>query len=336
MNKLYYLALLGFIFFSSCNDGENLRNPKSIKSTEKEIEKPMKEKIAQYAVFELKSDLSGLSENQKKIIALLIEASKLMDEVYWMETYGDKNELFSRINDSLVKRYVEINYGPWDRLDENKPFVEGVGPKPKGANFYPKDMTKEEFENADLPDKASLYTLVRRDSTGKLYTIPYHKAFEKQHDKAAALLRQAAALAEDEGFKKYLLARAGALLTDDYQTSDMLWMDMKNNKIDLVIGPIETYEDQLFGYKASHEGFVLIKDLAWSERLQKYVSLLPELQEGLPVEDAYKKEKPGARSDLNAYDAVFYAGDANAGPKTIAINLPNDEEVQLKKGLEVL
>jgi len=174
--------------------------------------------------------------------------------------------------------------------------------------------------------------LIRRDGDGNLITVPYHQAFASEHERAAELLRQAAELADDAGFKNYLELRADALLDDEYQESDLAWMDMKNNSIELVIGPIETYEDQLFGYKAAHEAFVLIKDKSWSERLSKYADVLPELQRGLPVAEEYKSETPGSDSDLNAYDAIYYAGDANAGSKTIAINLPNDEEVQLAKG----
>ena len=145
-------------------------------------------------------------------------------------------------------------------------------------------------------------------------------------------MKKAAELAEDESLKKYLLLRADALLTDDYQPSDMAWMDMKTNHIDVVIGPIETYEDQLYGYKAAHEAYILVKDMKWSERLAKYANVLPDLQKGLPVPPSYKKETPGRDAELNAYDVIYYAGDCNAGSKTIAINLPNDEEVQLKKG----
>ncbi|MEO1174719.1 MAG: Zn-dependent hydrolase, partial [Myxococcota bacterium] len=142
----------------------------------------------------------------------------------------------------------------------------------------------------------------------------------------------AAELAVEPGLKKHLTLRASALRTDEYQPSDLAWMDMKNNAIDVVIGPIETYEDRILGAKAAFESYVLIKDIEWSARLQRYASLLPELQRGLPVDEEYKSETPGSDSDLNAYDVVYYAGDCNAGSKTIAINLPNDEEVQLAKG----
>jgi hypothetical protein len=174
--------------------------------------------------------------------------------------------------------------------------------------------------------------VLRRDAAGKLQVVPYHVAYADGVGKAAALLEQSAGLADDAGLRTYLLARAAALRSDDYRPSDRAWLDMKSNRIDVVIGPIETYEDHLFGYKASYEAYVLVKDMEWSKRLARYAAMLPELQRGLPVPDAYKAEQPGADSDLNAYDVLYYAGDCNAGSKTIAINLPNDEQVQLEKG----
>jgi peptidase M49-like protein len=213
-----------------------------------------------------------------------------------------------------------------------------VGARPPGGEFYPHDMTKEQFEAAAGKSKAadtalrSLYTVVRRDSSGGLVAVPYHVAYPEPTRRAAAKLREAAALARDPKLRRYLELRARALETDDYRASDFAWMDMKDNAIDVVIGPIETYEDELFGYKAAHEAYVLVKDQEWSRRLARYIALLPALQRGLPVPQAYKRERPGSDSDLNAYDVVYYAGNANAGSKTIAINLPNDEQVQLRKG----
>ncbi len=292
--------------------------------------------LTRYATVKLTSDLTHLSSNQKKMLGHLIEASKQMDAAFWYQALGDRTGF--TFESRLLERHFNINYGPWDRLKGNRPFIEGVGPKPAGANFYPPDLTKQEFEAYvnEHPDAAgqlkSLYTFVRRDESGKLTAIPYSRQFETQFKNAADHLVRAAQLADDPEFKSYLVARAKALLTDEYRESDLLWMDMKNNPVDIVIGPIETYEDQLFGYKAACEAYVLIKDLAWSEKLGKYADLLPELQKNLPVDDEYKREKPGTDSDLNAYDVIYYAGDCNAGSKTIAINLPNDEEVQLKKG----
>jgi hypothetical protein len=291
----------------------------------------MEELLSKYTEFTLTTDLSQLSENEKKMIPLLIEAGKEMNKVFWLQAYGQKGELYASLSDS-EKMFFDINYGPWDRLNGNKPFINGVDEKPAGANFYPSDITKEEFEAWNSDDKTSLYTIVRRDEGGNLMTIPYNEAFEEYHQKAADKLREAATFADDSGLKNYLELRANALESNEYQESDLAWMDMRNNGIDIVIGPIENYEDQMYGYKAANEAFVLVKDKSWSERLSKYTAVLPELQKGLPVDAKYKTETPGNDSQLNAYDVIYYAGDSNAGSKTIAINLPNDEQVQLEKG----
>jgi hypothetical protein len=289
-------------------------------------------RVGIYAPFRLTTDVSGFSPGKREMVKLLIEAAGIMDDLFWQQAWGDKAGLLGGLDRDATRRFAVMNYGPWDRLAGDRSFVDGIGEKPLGANFYPADMTVEEFQAADLQGKDSLYTILRRDETGALKVIPYSQAFSGELRRAAGLLNQAANLAEDEGFANYLRLRAKALLSDDYLESDMAWMDMKSNTVDLVYGPIETYEDKLFGYKASFEAYVLIKDVAWSERLARYVTFLPELQTGLPVADAYKAEEPGTDSDLNAYDVVFYAGDCNAGSKTIAINLPNDERVQLAKG----
>ncbi len=296
------------------------------------------ERLGRYTTVKLVADESRLTPKELQMLPLLVDAARQMDPIFWVEAYGDRDSLMRTISDPATRQLIDINFGPWDRLDDNAPFVASVGPKPDGANYYPRDMTKAEFETAVAGGGAradslkGLYTMVRRDASGKLYAIPFHEMFGAQHQLAASKLRQAAALADDPGLKNYLTLRAQALLTDDYQPSDFAWMDMKNNTLDIVIGPIETYEDALFGYKAAHEGVVLIKDHEWSERLAKYASLLPGLQRGIPVPEEYKRETPGGASDLNAYDVVFVSGQANTGAKTIAINLPNDEEVQLRKG----
>jgi len=285
-----------------------------------------------YAPVKLTTDLSQLSDAEKSMIPILIEAAKIMDGLFWKQAYGDKDALLASIEDEKVKKFVEINYGPWDRLAENKPFITGVGEKPLGANFYPSDMTKADFESLAAPNKTSLYTLINKAEDGSLVTIPYSQAYSEELEKASNLLKEAAALAENEALKNYLELRASALLTDEYYESDVAWMKMKDNGIDMIVGPIENYEDQLFGYKAAFEAYVLVKDKAWSERLEKYAAMLPELQKGLPVAEEYKAETPGANSQLNAYDVVYYAGDCNAGSKTIAVNLPNDEQIQLDMG----
>ena len=322
MNTRTVWALLAVFFFpTACNAPMDNAAPTS-------------SLLDKYTEFTLEADLSALSENQRRMIPLLIEASRAMDDMYWMQAYGDREALLESISDPTLREFAEINYGPWDRLDGNAPFVDGVGAKPAGATFYPVDMSTEEFDAAaaENPALKSLYTIVRRDDAGGLVAIPYSEAFGEQLRFAADKLREAAELAEDPGFKLYLERRAEAFETDEYQPSDLAWMDMKTNMIDVVIGPIEVYEDELYNYKSAAESYVLLKDMEWSARLARYAAFLPALQEGLPVPPEYKRESPGTDSDLNAYDALFYAGQANAGSKTIAINLPNDEEVQKSKG----
>jgi hypothetical protein len=327
MKRILCISILlsMFLFLWQCKTSQQVKNTDSTKLV-------MNEKLAQFATFKLTADLNGLSEKEKQILSIFYEAAQVMDEIFWIESFGDKAKILDTTKNELLKKFIEINYGPWERLNSNKSFVSGIGEKPAGANFYPADMTKQEFDAWASKDKNSAYTIIRRDSAKKLVSIPYHIAFANQVKKASDLLLKASELAEDKGLKNYLVLRAKALLSDDYYNSDLAWMDMKTNNIDMVVGPIENYEDALFGLKASHEAFILIKDKDWTSRLAKYITLLPDLQTSLPVEAVYKKEKPGNNSDLGAYDVVFYAGDANAGGKTIAINLPNDERVQALKG----
>ena len=295
-----------------------------------EAERPSRFDI--YAEVSLNVDFTHLNNPQRRMIGLLIDAAKITDDIFWKQVWGDKDELLSNIANRKEKQFAIINYGPWDRLAADQPFLEGFGPRPPGARFYPHDMTKAEFESWQQEGKDGQYSMVQRDADGGLMLVPYSKAFETEIGAIADLLIQASDLAEDKEFAAYLRLRAEALKTDNYQASDMAWMDMKNNPVELVIGPIETYQDALFGYRAAFETFVLIKDQLWSDRLARFAKYMPELQRGLPVDEAYKAEIPGSDADLNAYDLAYCAGDCNSGSKTIAINLPNDEEVQLAKG----
>jgi hypothetical protein len=304
----------------------------SQKGTSMEEKTDIQQKVEEFAIVKLTTDLSVLSDKERNMIPLLVEAANIMDDLFWIQAFGDKEELFFRDLDESTIRFLNINYGPWERLNNNRPFLPDYGEKPAGANFYPHDMTKTEFDAWNDEAKTSLYTLIRRNNNGNLVAIPYHIAFQEQLKKAAGLIREASLLAEDAGLKIYLEKRAGALLTDEYYESDVAWMDMKNNTIEYIVGPIENYEDQLYGYKTAYESFILIKDKEWSERLEKYAAFLPGLQKALPVPHEYKSETPGVDSDMNVYDAIYYAGDCNAGSKTIAINLPNDEQVREDKG----
>ena len=334
-------ALVLALFVVACSSPEpDSKDPKGTESAQKKSSQPPLEAVDGviekrgdiYTPVKLTADMSTLTKNQKDMIKLLIQAAKVMDDIFWEEAYGSKAELLSRIEDPKTRRFAEINYGPWDRLDNNKPFLKGVGEKPKGANFYPADMTEEEFNQWDDDEKNNQYSLIRRNAEGALEVVRYADAFAEKVEKAAELLTRASELAEDEGLRNYLLMRADALRTDDYNNSDIAWLEMKNNTLDIIIGPIENYEDKLFGKRTAHEAYVLIKDKAWSQRLEKYVALLPGLQQGLPVDAKYKAEKPGLSSQLNAYDIVYYAGDCNSASKTIAVNLPNDETLQIEHG----
>ncbi len=294
----------------------------------------IKQKVAEYAEFKLTSDLIGtLTDKERELVKIFIEIGQVMDDIYWDEYFGNENRAkLKEIKDPALRAFAEIQYGAWDRLDSERPFLPGYKERPAGCNFYPADMTEKEFDALKDPLKESQYSVIRRDEKGKLYVLPYHKAYAKELEHVDKLLEQAIGLAENDGLRKYLEARREAFRTDDYFESDMVWMDMKDSKLDFVVGPIENYDDGIKGLKCSHEAFVLIKDEKWSSDLSKFAALLPEMQRLLPCEDKYKKEVPGTDCDINVYDVVYYAGDCNAGSKTIAINLPNDERVQLKKG----
>ncbi|HOV10153.1 MAG TPA: Zn-dependent hydrolase [Bacteroidales bacterium] len=326
--SIVLLCVIAFASFVIQGCGGSKKNEKAM-TKEDSI---MRTKVNEYATVKLTYDLSKLTDKEKQLVSVLIDIAKIMDDLYWKQTLGDKQSFLDGINNDYEKKFAMINYGPWDRLDDNKPFIAKYGEKPAGANFYPKDITKVEFEKFDSKDKTSLYTVIRRNEDKSLKAVWYHDEYKAELQKASDLLKKAAGLAEDEGLKKYLELRAEALITSNYQPSDMAWMDMKNNHIDFVVGPIENYEDAMYEYKTAFESFVLIKDMDWSKKLDKYISMLPDIQKQLPVEDKYKKEVPGTSSDLGVYDAIYYAGDCNAGSKTIAINLPNDEQVQLAKG----
>ena len=291
----------------------------------------MQTKVDEFAQVKLTTDLSVLTEKERQMLPILIDVAKIMDELFWMQAFGNKADL-DKIEDPCMKDFAMVNYGPWDRLDGMKPFVSGYGEKPLGANCYPHDMTKEEFEQLDDPNKDGLYTVIVRNEAGALEVVWYKDYYKTHIDKAIALMEKAIELAEDAGLKNYLQLRVEAFKTDDYFASDMAWMDMKDSRIDFVVGPIENYEDKLFGYKTAYEAFVLVKDEKWSNDLAKFTKMLPELQTNLPCDPKFKQEIPGSESDLNVYDAIYYGGDCNSGSKTIAINLPNDERVHLQKG----
>lgn len=295
-------------------------------------ESPMKAKVEEYAQVELKSDLvNNLNDKEKELVKIFFQVGEITDDLFWQQTFGDKSQL-DTITDSYAKEFAMIHYGAWDRLDNNKPFLVGYGEKPAVCNYYPHDITAEEFDAFEDANKNSWYTVIRRNEDGSLKSVWYHEAYAEEIGRICALLEKAVTLAEDPGLKNYLEKRIEAFKTDDYLESDLAWMDMKDSKIDFVTGPIESYDDKFQETKASYESFILLKDEARSKDLAKFVAMLPALQKELPCAPEYKTFVPGTSSDLNVYDAVYYAGDCNAGSKTIAINLPNDERVHALKG----
>lgn len=319
---MYICLAICILGFASCQKKETKKE---------ETKSPMQEKVDEFAMVQLQTDLSHLSANEKELIRVFLEIGQIMDDLFWKQAYGNKADM-DTISDEATREFAMINYGPWERLDGMKPFAAGFGEKPQGANFYPIDMTDKEYNDLKDKNKDNLYTIISRDNEGKLVVKWYKEEYKEELAKVDALMEKAITLAEDKGLKTYLTERRKAFQTDDYFASDMAWMDMKESKLDFVVGPIENYEDRRFGSKAAYEAFILVKDDKWSKDLAKFTAMLPQLQKELPVEAKFKKEIPGTDSDLNVYDVIFYGGDCNAGSKTIAINLPNDEKVQLKKG----
>jgi hypothetical protein len=288
-------------------------------------------------------DRSLLDENERQVVAKLIEASKHIDEIFWLQVSEQnpewRSKLAAQADRSALDRagydYFIANKGPWDRLDEDEPFI-GETRKPAGAAFYPADMTKEEMERyiAAHPEQKdalqSLFTVVRRQGD-RLITIPYSQHYRAHLEPAAARLREAAALTTDARLRDYLTKVADAFFKDDYRQSDFAWMDLQG-PIEVVIGPYEVYEDALFNYKAAFESFVTVVDKPETDKLAVYAQHLPAMEQNLPEPDQYKNTSRGTESPIRVVQEIYTAGDARRGVQTSAFNLPNDEVVREQKG----
>ena len=302
-------------------------------------------KISRFAPTVLTADTSRLSANDRQALKKIIEAAKLFDPLFLRQVWSGNDELYKKLQaDKTVVgqqrlHYFLINDGPWSRLDNNEPFIEGVlREKPANANYYPDDMTKDEFNSwlNGLPgsekEKATGYFYtIRRDRNGKLMTVPYSEEYREFLEPAAKLLREAAALTTNKTLKDFLNKRADAFASNDYYQSDVAWMDL-DAPIDVTIGPYETYEDELFGYKAAFEAYVTLRDAAESAKLTKFSRYLQELENNLPIEPRYRNPKLGAGSPMRVVNEVFSSGEGNNGVQTAAFNLPNDERVVKEKG----
>jgi len=334
----YILAATISINFIACNNQETNKTTSNNNNTEVKdtIKMSIQDKVNQYAVVKLNYDLSTLTEKQKQIISHLIDAAKIVDNIFWDQTYGNKDSLFSKITDENEKKYAEINYGPWDRLDDNNPFIKGFNRKPLGANFYPNDIKYLPFIQLPFQDKLSMFTLLRKNDDGEDYTIPYHEAYKTQIDEICKHLQAAADLCENKDFKNYLEKRIKGLQTDDFYESDIAWLDMKNTPINFTIGAFDNEEDHFLYIKGAYEASVMITDTQWTNKFQKYLNVLGDLQKELPVDDKYKSEELGKNSGIVVCDILYNGGYSNAGPKNIANSRPTDGRIKMEKGTKKL
>ena len=314
-------------------------------SETKKNESRLAAKIIRFAPTEITADVSHLSENDRKVLGKLIDAARLLDPLYLRQVWSGNEALLKKLEADTTPEgrerlhYFMINKCPWSRLDQNEPFIDGVpDEKPPQAGFYPDDVTKDEFNNwvAGLSEQerqraTGFFTVIRRSADGKLKIVPYHQEYREFLEPAAGLLKEAAELTANATLKTFLTRRAEAFLTDDYYASDVSWMDL-DAPIDVTIGPYETYEDELFGYKAAFEAFVTVRDEAESAKLARFSGYLQELEDNLPVDPKYRNPKIGAASPIRVVDAVFTSADGNHGVQTAAFNLPNDEKVVKEKG----
>lgn len=317
------------------------------KNTDAKVDKGMTlaAKIARFAPTDISADASKLSENDRKALDKIIEAAKLMDEIFLRQVWSGNVEMKKKLaaDTSAEARerlhYFNLNVGPWSRLDHNEPFIEGAPKtKPPQASYYPDDMSKEEFEawekalpEAEKKKATGFFYTIRRGADKKLKAVPYNKEYKEFLEPAAKLLREAAKLTSNPTLKNFLSKRADAFASNDYYASDVAWMDL-DAPIDVTIGPYETYEDELFGYKAAYEVFVTLRDDAESAKLVKFGGYLQDLENNLPIDPRYRNAKLGASSPIRVVDVVYAGGDGNRGVQTAAFNLPNDERVVKEKG----
>lgn len=339
--KLCSVAMCIAVAIVGCTQKETPKMSESKPASES----PLAAKIRRFAPTDVTADPAQLSENDRKALDKIIAAAKLLDPLFMRQVWSGNEALQKKLEaDSSPEgrerlHYFMINKGPWSRLDKNEPFIEGVPPvKPPQAGYYPDDITKEEFTAwvATLPEPekqraAGFFTVIRRGTDGKLKIVPYHEEYREFLEPAAKLLKEAADLASNQTLKNFLTKRAEAFLSDDYYASDVAWMDL-DAPIDVTFGPYETYEDELFGYKAAFEAFVTLRDEGESAKLVKFSGYLQELENNLPIDPKYRNPKLGAASPIRVVDSVYSSGEGNVGVQTAAYNLPNDEKVVKEKG----
>lgn len=345
MRKILALSML--MLAAACSGGNEPAAPSSAASaptaTVRAASRDHLEAMrAQIAVVEMNPDVSFLTDEERRVVNLLNEAGSLMSAIYLRQISENNPEWREEIaardhpDKELLLDLFDLHFGPWDTLDDNKPFY-GDARLPEGAGVYPADMTKEDFESwiaAHPDDEAAFksgYTVIRRTEDGGLKAVPYSDYYSEWLQPAAGLLRQAASITKNESLKKFLTLRADAFLSDDYYESEMAWMDL-DGSIEVAIGPYEVYTDGLFGYKTAFEAFVTVKNPEESAALGKYKNYLRDMEANLPVDETYKNFRRGFASPIAVVDQVHGGGDNVPGVQTIAFNLPNDERVREAKG----
>ena len=290
----------------------------------------VQEQLDEFAPIQIGSSfVEGISENGREVLNYFRLASSEVDNIYWDQNFGDKTQLEALPR--VAKEFAEVNYGPWNRID-GQAFAQGWDERPLGANFYPADMTEEEFLACEDPEKNNPYTLLRRDGDGALKAVWYHDAYKDRIEKIKSYLMTAANYTIKPSVREYLLSKIEALQTDDYYNSDKIWLSVQDSKMDLILGPQETEDDRLRGVKTSYESYVLLKDLELTNTINGFAAMIPTFQAALPCADEYKVFEPGDNSTIYAYDMIYCAGAANAGVKKIAINRPYDLRVQAESG----
>ena len=299
---------------------------------------------ARFAPVDLTADVSPLPTNERQALAKLVEAAKLFDALFLRQAWAGNESMLltlardlSELGQARLHSFL-VNKGPWSRLDHNESFVPGAPPKPPQGSFYPPDSTKEEIErwisalpSAERARATGFFTTIRRGPDGRLTAVPYSLEYQAELGQVAALLREASALTTQPTLKKYLDARADALLTNDYYASDVAWMEL-DASIEPTIGPYEVYEDEWFNYKAAFEAFITVRDEAESAKLARFGSELQDIENNLPIDPKHRNPKLGTMAPIRVVNTVFSSGDANRGVQTAAFNLPNDERVIAEKG----
>src|SRR5256714_2349831 len=335
---IVFVILTAFVVNAFANQPRRSQTKESGEAAE------LNKKIRRFAPTVMTANAARLSPSDRKALQKIIAAAKLYDALYLRQIWSGNESLWKKLAADetplgrLRLHYFMINKGPWSQLDENAPFIEGVPPRPPQANFYPEDMTKDEFNGwlsslseSDKAKATGYFYVIRRDAGGKLKTVSYNEEYEEFLKPAAQLLNEAGRLTTNQTLRNFLFKRAVAFNTNDYYDSDVSWMDL-DSPIDLTIGPYETYEDELFGYKAAFEAYVTLRDEAESAKLKKFSSYLQELENNLPIDPKYRNPKLGAASPIRVVNEVFSSGEGNSGVQTAAFNLPNDERVVKEKG----